>query len=272
MVIIMSGKQGSGKTTMTKLLVDGHQGHHIKFADPLYEMQEVVWDALLKSKNLNASEWKWALIAGDMADAVKGVLLKYGVNEETLDQNYKRLFDYFHDTFKRTPWHPREKKSGDMLQWLGTEYGRAIDQDIWVNIAKYRIATLLQQDENATVIVDDCRFENEFYALDQFNPLKVRLECDRDVRKSRADAWRDNEFHTSETALDAISSEGSFDLYFDTAEQPVDVVLAEIESAMQDIGIFGELQTSPTTFTHVSNKYFDKGFKQLDDGRNVGTW
>jgi len=218
MVIIVSGKQGSGKTTTTERLVEHYDGHHIKFADPLYSVHEAMWD----------------------------VLEGYGV--------------------------PREKKSGDFLQYLGTEFGRKRDANMWVNIAKYRIKQILEQDPHAVIVVDDCRFENEFSALDEFNPIKVRLECDRDVRKGRADAWRDNEFHTSETALDAISADGQFDLYFDTEEQDIDTVVASIQAAVQDIETFGDMQRSPTTFTHLTNKYFDKGFKKLEDGRNVGTW
>jgi hypothetical protein len=176
MVIVISAKQGGGKSTLAKAIIDKYNGQVVKFADPLYEMHEAIWN----------------------------VLEPYGV--------------------------PREKKSGDFLQWVGTEFGRKRDQDIWVNIAKRRIAKIMQSNPNAVVIIDDCRFENEFYALDEFEPLKIRLECDRDVRKVRADSWRDNENHPSETSLDAIAASGSFDLYFDTQNNSVDNILNVIET------------------------------------------
>lgn len=52
-LILLSGKQGSGKTTLTKALRDyftisGYYSYPIRFADPLYEMHDAIWKIMEK--------------------------------------------------------------------------------------------------------------------------------------------------------------------------------------------------------------------------------
>lgn len=154
-VILISGKQGSGKTTLSnnlKMLLLEEKKHPfvIKFADVLYEMHDSIWRIMNKyGQQLNA------------------------------------------------------KKDGKLLQILGTEWGRDhIHQDIWVNIAKYRANQFVSMSPENVVIIDDCRFPNELEAFPE--AFKVRLEAPTDIRKARCEAWRDNESHLSETALDGV--------------------------------------------------------------------
>lgn len=170
-VILISGKMGSGKTTQTKKFIDRLGASYIKFADPLYECHDAIWD----------------------------VLEKYGVT--------------------------REKKSGDLLQYLGTEFGRKRDENLWVNIARKRADDFLAEGRKLLVL-DDCRFENEFNAFPE--ALKVRIECSRDVRKERADSWRENENHPSEIGLDNYAAQGKFDLYYDSEKMTSDEIFQDI--------------------------------------------
>jgi hypothetical protein len=41
-IVGISGKQGSGKTTLAKSLISKYSGIHLKFADPLYKMHEAI--------------------------------------------------------------------------------------------------------------------------------------------------------------------------------------------------------------------------------------
>jgi dephospho-CoA kinase len=47
-IICISGKQGSGKTTLAASLVNKYSGTHMKFATPLYEMHEAIRGVLQK--------------------------------------------------------------------------------------------------------------------------------------------------------------------------------------------------------------------------------
>lgn len=81
------------------------------------------------------------------------------------------------------------------------------------------------------IIVDDCRFENEFDALPE--ALRIRLEAREEVRRLRADSWREDVFHPSETGLDKYCEEGKFDLVFNTEdEKSIDNILETIFSAL----------------------------------------
>ena len=182
-IFTISGKQGSGKSELAKRLERkfiiklSTTPITLKFADPLYEMQ----------------------------DAIHEILDDYEIR--------------------------RPKKDGFLLQWLGTQYGRDhIDQDIWVNIMKTRLADL---NKGIPVMIDDCRFENEFEILKEMNCLMIRLECPEYIRKQRTNSWRTDTQHASEIGLDRYSMKNKFDLYIDTgtwnAEYTLDLAWKSIE-------------------------------------------
>ena len=109
-----------------------------------------------------------------------------------------------------------KKKDGELLQYLGTEWGRKIDEDIWAKIAKSTVDYIIEKYQPTDLIViDDCRFENEFNIFKDM-ALMIRLECPEEVRKARAEYWRENTSHPSETGLNKYSAEMKFDEYFAT--------------------------------------------------------
>jgi Mrp family chromosome partitioning ATPase len=174
-VVLISGKQGSGKTTLSRNLTaflagDGLNPIGIKFADVLYELHDNIWKTMNKyGRQLNA------------------------------------------------------KKDGPLLQLLGTEWGRnTLGENIWVEIAKYRAAEALK-DPRAVVIIDDCRFPNELSAFPE--AFRVRLESPAAVRRERCEAWRDNETHQSETALDSSTD---FDRYYQTDKVDSETIAIDI--------------------------------------------
>lgn len=173
-VIIISGKQGSGKTTLqkqvqSKLYALGNRVELINFADIIYQIHDYAINVL------------------------EGV----GVKRDLV-------------------------KDGVLLQLLGTEWGRkTIQENVWCQIAKNRIENMAKNMHNVGyVILGDCRFENE---LDFFpDALKIRLNCDREIRKARCSQWRENDTHPSEVGLDMYSTAGAFNLYFDTGSVSID--------------------------------------------------
>lgn len=112
-------------------------------------------------------------------------------------------------------------KDGKLLQLLGTEWGRnTVGPDIWVDACRGEIKKTIQFYEEhgfqrLVIVIADARFPNEFYGFNE--ALRVRLECTRDVRKVRAEMWRENEMHPSEIGLDDYVHAGKFDMIFDTA-------------------------------------------------------
>lgn len=175
-IILISGKQGSGKTTLGQSLVraaygQGYFAQVFKFAGPLYRIH----DAVLET-----------------AENLLGV--------------------------------PKVTKDGDLLQLLGTEWARKkFGPDVWANALQKQITNareMIPPSFKLLAIVDDCRFQNEFDAFPE--ALSVRLEISEDIRRARAESWRENTLHPSETGLDAYSKNGIFSIYLWGGRTPED--------------------------------------------------
>ena len=171
MIFLISGKQGSGKTTLANSL-EFHLERdfkmevvHTRFAKAIYEMH----------------------------DECRFILSSYGIEIS-------------------------KDKDGDLLQYLGTEWGRnRYGKDIWCKTTKAFVNSYEENGDMYAILISDCRFKNE---LETFpDAIKIRLVCDRDVRKRRCESWRDNENHPSEIDLDGM--EEKFDIILDTGTTPV---------------------------------------------------
>ena len=189
MIVMLSGKQGSGKSSLSaelmKLYVSpglGFDVYQVKFADVIYYMH----------------------------DSIRKIQEAYGI-----------------------PFREGcEEKDGWLLQWLGTEWGRQLHgSEIWVNATKNYVETCYRNSPKCMIVIDDCRFDNEFLAFP--NALRVRLECPAIVRRSRATGWRDREDHPSETGLDEYARQGRFDLYLDTERQSLGTCVDQIEALLK---------------------------------------
>lgn len=67
-----------------------------------------------------------------------------------------------------------EKKDRLLLQWLGTEWGRSIDENIWVNVLARKIDAL---PEKTNIFISDCRFENEERMLREKGFVFIKIEA-----------------------------------------------------------------------------------------------
>lgn len=176
-IIMISGKQGSGKTTLADRLYDKLVNPdtltgvvRLKFADPLYAANE----------------------------ALKDAMEPFGI--------------------------PVSEKEGAFLQFLGTEWGRKKDPDIWVKALKKQVSFYEAQAPGSFIIIDDCRFKNEFDAFP--DALRIRLKAPEEDRKVRTHVWRDNTLHASETDLDDYESK--FELVIDTGANTKDQTLLAV--------------------------------------------
>lgn len=199
-IVLISGKQGSGKTTLHEQLskdIDYRPGglwmpHGLIFAGPLYEMH----------------------------DYCRSVLVDAGIDpiHKVKDGNLLQLLgtEWGRNTIDKNVWVK-------IVQNRIQKYGEELRKDNPSTPKKF------------IFIISDTRFENEF---DLFpDALRVRLECPEDIRKERVNKtsmWRDNTHHPSETSLDRYSAEGRFDMYFhtddpaNTAEHMSQLIIAQI--------------------------------------------
>lgn len=143
------------------------------------------------------------------------------------------IHDAWLNIMKKWGYVSRDKKDRSALQKIG-DWGREKDPMIWVNIVKNFVN---QCPSNMIFVIEDCRKINELRAF-ATHPylLRVRLTADREVRKSRADAWYD-EGHSTEVELDDHEASKLFDLIIETdrlsADETANTVIDEIDKLIQ---------------------------------------
>lgn len=108
-------------------------------------------------------------------------------------------------------WGPDVYNDRDKLQKLGVAV-REIDHEAWVNVLMRKIDCSIPA--NWPVVIDDCRFGNEYWALKERGFKIVRVDADRDQRLVRlqANGRLSDESqldHESETAIDDFTADYS---------------------------------------------------------------
>jgi len=165
------GSIGSGKTTMCESIAVEHYGQptngtiRISFADALRD--EVAY-ALHKSDPKKSK-------------ATVGRFVRLPI-----------------DTWRERLADPETKATyRPLMQWWGTEYRRAEDPDYWVSQWEEKADKAIAA--GYTVLVDDCRFDNEYRALKLRNFLIVGLDSrPGDVRNSETPRTLTTTTHASE--------------------------------------------------------------------------
>lgn len=137
------------------------------------------------------------------------------------------LHDYLLNKMETLTGEPRVEKDGDLLQLLGTEWGRKkFGANVWASILRHEVRKAAGYNGvHKLIVIDDCRFTNEFNILPE--AYRVRLDAPEAVRKLRATSWRENVTHPSETGLDEYAAEGRFDLTVCT--DPADITYVPVE-------------------------------------------
>jgi len=121
-----------------------------------------------------------------------------------------------------------ERDPGRRAQLIGTDVGRALDQEVWIRYLLHNLPA-------GPVVVDDVRFRNECEALRQNGFLLVRLTAPPDVLAARLAARpgeRRDPSHPSEHGLEELPDD-YWDAVWDTSE-PVETTVARLEALVRE--------------------------------------
>jgi hypothetical protein len=129
----------------------------------------------------------------------KDICIKYLINKyggtKIAFSDY--LYDILHYAQKVCGF--KLQKDRKFLQFIGTDWGREKDDNVWINLTLKKI-----KKTQGYIYISDCRFVNEFNALknDDFIIIKIvrnKIDYNREGTGTRN--------HISETELDSIPNE-----------------------------------------------------------------
>lgn len=123
-------------------------------------------------------------------EAVSYFIQKYGGTKISFSEP---LYDIMHYAQDKCGF-PREKDR-QFLQYIGTEWARNKDNDVWINLL-----TNKDYPNNHNYYIGDLRFPNEYKALKNSGWICVKIvRSHQEERKGTG-----SHSHTSETALDKL--------------------------------------------------------------------
>lgn len=173
-IIGFLGSSGSGKNAAATFVRQTLPGCvELSFAEPLKEFGREVFD--FSSETLYGSSKKRNELFKDFETPERWAVARSACLRFAPSWSAKVLLTFDDSPLARTlsekvtDWFfsLREESLGKgltarrMLQTLGTECGRAVSQDVWVNYGIYRAEEYLREPECSAALITDVRFENE---------------------------------------------------------------------------------------------------------------
>lgn len=149
-LITFSGGLGCGKSTAIKEIQNWAKGRRVvlvKFAQPLYDMQEFIYDRIAA-------------------------------------------------VHKRPDGFVKDRK---LLQWIGTDWGREKNVNLWVELWKAEVKAYLSLPDTI-VVCDDVRFDNEAETVRAMGGIVIKLQ--RDTAAQHAVGGVGIKGHASESGID----------------------------------------------------------------------
>jgi len=205
-IIMVVGKAGSGKDTVAKVLADVYDGCTMALADPIKDIARTIF-GFTDRQLWGPSEARSEEIPNPVyyrhdfdavtsltpwsADYLKWIAeLQGDVMVEANTNRFKTWWDA----------HISGRKiltARHVLQTLGTEFGRKIDQNVWVNMALKRADDILVDtlNQKQAVVISDGRFRNEVLAVKKAGGTVIHIVDPQEtiaVDKHQSEAEQDS--------------------------------------------------------------------------------
>jgi hypothetical protein len=165
MIIGLYGAQGSGKDTIANIMVAKHGFVKISFASALKDVVSILFS------------WPRDMLEGDTTES--------RLWRETEDPDWSQKTGI-------TGFSPRKA-----LQYVGTDLMRnQLYANIWTHIVENRISMILEANNNAKIVITDCRFLNEIEMLKKFRAKRIDVFI---IKVERPSTKIEEQNHMSET-------------------------------------------------------------------------
>lgn len=110
------------------------------------------------------------------------------------------IYDRISIAYQRPEDFVKDRK---LLQWLGTDWGRSIDERLWVRLWKDAVCDPKNVYADAIITCDDCRFDNEAKAVKELGGFVVKVISDK-TRIEKVNTGHASEAGISNEYVDAI--------------------------------------------------------------------
>lgn len=201
-VVGLLGQAGSGKDTVASFILDVVEGEGIALADPMKDFAEAVFrfshDQLRGASAFrNAADNRYGIYDGHNPPLLrlkardrferlaKDWLIGILPSQADFDACYSNLLNWFETAIRQPTITPRF-----VLQTLGTEFGRSVSEDIWIDCGLKRAHQALT--EGKWAVIKDIRFLNEA----------------RKLRQLGCEVWRINRPNLDNKAVDSAGVSG----------------------------------------------------------------
>ncbi len=123
------------------------------------------------------------------------------------------------------------EKDRKFLQWVGTEWARARDSDVWVRLTIKESERIKKEEINKNIYCSDVRFLNEFEALKKNGWVLIKInrpEINSDIRIGTGSIS-----HISENMLDTVEDK-EWDYIIDNNSSK-EKLFQDLENIIKDI-------------------------------------
>lgn len=239
MIIVLAGAMGSGKDTIGDILVKNHGFQKLAFADPLKKMAKLAFPAF-SDEDLYGPSSKRA--AQYQQYPFSGICLHCGV---VCDDAKNDPAEAYWSEGYRYHCEPCEMNYTEFvsprmaLQSLGTEWGRRLSPDVWVDAAfeyiKMHPKTIMlpRGYDAGDWVITDCRFKNEVDGSKKNGGIVVRLTRNMDEMTTS---------HASEAELRSIPL-SEFDAVIDNANIKLEELPADVDKLLNTLKLFDPKRT-----------------------------
>lgn len=168
-IVYFGGPIGSGKSFCSKYLIDNYGYKKLSFADPMKK----ICSKLTKTR----IEHFYSLIE---KEEERSILF-------TKDM-YQELCEFFNVSFIDNRLKYEFNSIREMLQYIGTDYLRSIDENVHVNKVFEMYNNNLLDFSDIKLVADDVRFLNEIKTLNNLNGLGIYVIDPKSSYKSKHDS------------------------------------------------------------------------------------
>jgi dephospho-CoA kinase len=209
--ILILGKCGSGKSTVSDYLVEKYNFKRYSFAEAV----KSIGREIETTRNMHSS----TVLRAKIEELIKSAGAD-SVSETKIFQAISKMSEYKAANPTKRIWgacqclkyvftgiKPEMVKNRGLLQNIGMYFRQDVDQDVWV---KFLYKKINSESKNKSVAIDDARFQNELNYFKGKQYKVIRVVCDIEKRKERMMS-RDGQIptesqmgHISETDLDSF--------------------------------------------------------------------